>query len=186
MKALIIIDNEFDDLEFIYSFYRLKEEKIEVKVASPNFEVLCGEGGTTISSDLNTQDINPDEYDFLILPGGGAPERIRQDINSINIVKSFDKNKKLICAICHAPQILISAGILKNRMITSNPGIKDDVLLAGAKYVDLEVVFDEYIVTSRYPDDLPFFMRKIIELLNGASLKGNNEQDRLKPRKNEK
>ena len=163
MKALILTDNGFEDSELLYPYYRLRELGIDVKIASTDKGVLCGKIGYTVEVDLTTEDVNPDDFDILILPGGKGPEKVRQDKKAVNIVKDFDEKKKIIGAICHGPQLLISADVLNGRKVTSYSGIKDDIILAGAKFSDEKVAVDDNIITSRKPEDLPFFMQEIIK-----------------------
>jgi protease I len=107
---------------------------------------------------------NPHEYDALLLPGGVAnPDKLRQDQAALKFVKGFFEDGKPVAAICHGPWTLIDAGVIKGRTVTSYPSIRSDLLNAGAKWLDLEVVVDQGLVTSRQPADLPAFNRKLIE-----------------------
>ncbi len=161
MKALIIATDEFEDLELFYPYFRLKEEGIEVHIAS-NKKIIVGKHGYKVKADLLFKEVDPEKYDILIIPGGKSPERIRILEDVIRITHHLIKEKKIIAAICHGPQILISAGAVKNRKMTSWKGIRDDLMAAGAEYIDREVVVDENIITSRMPSDLPAFCREIL------------------------
>ena len=161
MKALIIATDEFEDLELFYPYFRLKEEGIEVHIAS-NKKIIVGKHGYKVKADLLFKEVDPEKYDILIIPGGKSPERIRILKEVIRITHHFIKEKKVVAAICHGPQILISAGAVKNRKMTSWKGIRDDLMAARAEYIDREVVVDENIITSRMPSDLPTFCREIL------------------------
>jgi len=163
-KILLITGEDFEDLEVFYSIYRLKEEGFSVIVASYK-DMLTGKHGYSLKVDKNFNEIDPSEFNALVLPGGRAPERVRLHREAIDIVKHFVLENKPIAAICHGPQLLISAQAVKGRRMTSYYGIKDDLIAAGAEWIDSEVVVDGNLVTSRYPNDLPSWMKKFIELL---------------------
>jgi len=109
--------------------------------------------------------VDPDDYDILILPGGKAPETIRKDNNALAIAKDFFHKNKPVSAVCHGPQTLISAGLLKDRHATCYKSVAKEMKDAGALYEDKEVVVDGYLVTSRQPSDLPAFMRETMKIL---------------------
>ncbi len=163
-KILLITGDDFEDLEVFYPLYRLKEEGFEVVVASYRDKVV-GKHGYSLKVDLTFDKVKPEEFDALVLPGGRAPERVRIHKEAIDIVRYFVDTNKPIAAICHGPQILISAKAVSGRRLTSYYGIKDDLIAAGAVWLDSEVVVDGNLVTSRYPNDLPFWMKKFIEIL---------------------
>ncbi len=162
MKALIIATDEFEDLELFYPYYRLKEENVTVDIAADK-KVIVGKHGYRIKADLLFNEVKPEDYEILIIPGGKSPERIRIIKEVIDIVSHFLRENKIIAAICHGPQVLISARAVRNRKMTSWKGIRDDLMVAGAEYLDREVVVDGNIITSRMPNDLPAFCREIIK-----------------------
>lgn len=164
-KVLILSYNEVEDIELLYPYYRLIEEGYEVHVASKDRGLIKGKHGYEVKVNLTFDEVNPDEYLGLIIPGGRAPEKIRIIPKAVEIVKNFVSNNKPVAAICHGPQLLISANIVKGRKVTSYIGIRDDIVAAGGIYEDKEVVVDENIVTSRHPPDLPAFMREFLKLL---------------------
>lgn len=164
-KILIITADKCDDSEILYPYYRVIEENLIPTVASFERAVVNAKYHFSIMADISVDEIDASAYDGLILPGGLAPEKLRQNRTVIDAVKSFDADKKPIAAICHGQQILISAGILKNKSATCYPGIKDDLINAGAIYEDKSVVVCGNLVTSRRPDDLPFFMREFFKLI---------------------
>lgn len=166
MKYILIITaDNCDDSEVLYPYYRMLEEGYCVDIASFEKTLVRAKYHFTIQANLSVSEVIPDKYDGLILPGGTAPEKLRQNSDVIRIVEEFAKAGKPIAAICHGQQILISAGALKNRNATCYPGIKDDLINAGAVYKNEEVVVCGNFVTSRRPDDLPAFTREFVKLL---------------------
>jgi len=167
MKVLMITATDYDDSEVLYPYYRLVEEGYDIDVASFEKGSVYGKYHFVIEANKTFDDIVPSEYDALVLPGGKAPEKLRQNEKCIEAVRYFFSKSLPVCAICHGQQILISAKVLQGKTATCYPGIKDDLTNAGAKYADDKVVVDGNLVTSRRPDDLPYFMKEFIELLKG-------------------
>jgi len=165
MKVLFLSADEFEDLELIYPFHRLKEENHEVYVASFKRGRITGKHGYSVNADLAFDEVDPDEFDALVLPGGKAPERVRLDEKAVAIAKKMFEDGKPVASICHGPQILISASVLRGRRGTSTVTIRDDVRNAGAEWVNAEVVVDGNWVSSRHPGDLHAWMREFVRLL---------------------
>ena len=165
MKALIISADNFEDSELLYPYYRLQEEGMDVDIASITKEKIKGKKGYEVEVDKAVGDLDPEEYDLLILPGGKAPARLRKEKKVLEIVVDFVKNKKPGAAICHGTQILISAGLLEGKNATCYQSVANEMKDEKVNYVDSEVVVDGNIVTSRRPGDLPAFMRETIKLL---------------------
>ncbi|MGB9928482.1 MAG: type 1 glutamine amidotransferase domain-containing protein [Methanosarcina sp.] len=165
MKALVFGADGFEDLELFYPYHRLKEEGIITHVASLEKGPITGKQGYKIEADIAFKDINPADYDILVIAGGKGPEKMRLDENALEIVRHFFKENKPVASICHAPQVLISAGVIKGRKITCWIGIRDDVMAAGALYEDKEVVIDGNLVSSRNPGDLYAFGREMIKII---------------------
>ncbi len=166
MKALIVAADGFEDIELRYPLYRLLEEEIKVKIATPNKEDILGKQDTLIEPDLSIKEVDSSDFDLLVIPGGKSPEHLRIEApETIELVKEFNEENKLIGAICHGPQLLMSANKLQKRKATCYWSIRDDLENAGAVFQDKRVVVDENLITSREPDDLPFFMKQIIEEL---------------------
>ena len=165
-NILIITADKCDDSEVLYPYYRMIEEGFKVTVASFERKTVNAKYHFSVNADISVDEISVPEYDGLILPGGTAPEKLRQSKAVIDAVKAFDAGKKPIAAICHGQQILISAGILKGRKATCYPGIKDDLFNAGAVYEDKPVVIYKNLVTSRRPEDLPFFAKAFLSIIN--------------------
>ncbi len=167
MKALIISADNFEDTELLVPYYRLKEEGVEVDIASIKKGKIKGKHGYEVEANKALKEINPDEYDILILPGGKAPETIRKEEEAIGIARHFFEKNKPVSAICHGPQTLITAGLLKGRHATCYKSLAQEMKDAGAIYEDKEVVVDGNLVTSRQPSDLPAFLRETIKKIKG-------------------
>ena len=165
MKALIISADDFEDSELLVPYYRLKEEGIAVDIASMSSGKIKGKHGYEVEVDKSFDEVDPAEYDALILPGGKAPSLIRKEENALKIAAYFFARQRPVSAICHGAQTLISAGVLKGRYATCYKSVAGEMKEAGAKYEDKEVVVDGNLVTSRRPSDLPAFMRETIKLL---------------------
>jgi len=165
MKALIISADNFEDTELLFPYYRLKEEGIHVDIASINKGKIKGKHGYEVEIDKSLRDIRPDDYEILILPGGKAPEVIRREKEALHIARHFFEKNKPVAAICHGPQTLVSANLLKGRHATCYRTVADELRASGAVYEDREVVVDGNLITSRQPSDLPSFMREIIKAI---------------------
>jgi len=151
MKALIISADNFEDSELLVPYYRLKEAGVEVTVASMNRGAIKGLHGYEVTVDKPLDEINPDDYAILVLPGGRAPAVLRNEPQALDIARSFFARSKPVAAICHGPQILISAGLVKGQRATCYKSMADELKEAGALYEDREVVVDANLVTSRQP-----------------------------------
>jgi protease I len=162
MKALIISADRFEDLELFYPYYRLREQGLDVDVASPRGGRIEGIHGYTVEQTHPLDQIDPDAYSLVVIPGGRAPEKVRLSPHALAIVRHFTGRNKPVAAICHGAQVLISARVLPGRILTCWEGIRDDVIAAGGGYEDAEVVVDGNLVSSRRPADLPAFCREII------------------------
>ena len=165
-KILIPVEEMFNTHEFWYPYYRLKEAGCEVVVVgSGSKETYTGKPGTEVKVDVNADQVAADDYDGIVIPGGYAPDLMRRYPKMVQLVRDFFESGKVVAAICHAGWMLASADILKGKTVTSFFAIKDDLVHAGANWVDQEVVVDGKLITSRKPDDLPAFLRTIIETL---------------------
>lgn len=165
MKALMISADNFEDTELLVPLYRLQEEGITVDLAAPRAGAIKGKHGYEVIATRTVADTNPDSYDLLVLPGGKAPEQVRQESAALEICRSFFRKNKPVAAICHGPQTLITAGLLKGRRATCYHTVASEMRDAGALYEDTEVVVDGNLVTSRQPSDLPAFMRETMKLI---------------------
>jgi len=165
MKILIISGDNYDDSEMLYPYYRLLEEGYDVDVAAKEKREIAGKYHFKIDANKTFDEINAADYDGLLLPGGTAPEKVRQEETVLKAVKEFADSKKPIASICHGQQVLISAKVLNGVTATCYPGIRDDIINAGADYVNEQVVVCGNFVTSRRPQDLPYFMKEFTGLL---------------------
>lgn len=166
-RILIFVGDIYEDLELWYPKLRLIEAGAEVEVAGPEAGVVyAGKNGYPCRSDIAIADAQPDAYDGLVVPGGFMPDKLRRDPQVLEIVRAFDKAKKLVAAVCHGGWIPISAGVYDGVKVTGSPGIKDDLVNAGAHWEDAPVVIDGHHVSSRRPDDLPDFCRGILQVLS--------------------
>jgi protease I len=165
MKALIISADNFEDSELLVPYYRLKESGVEVTVASLSRGAITGKHGYEMAVDKTLDEINSDDYALLVLPGGEAPVVVREESKALEIARSFFARSKPVAAICHGPQILVSAGLLRGRRATCYRSVVDELKEAGALYEDREVVVDANLVSSREPADLPAFMRETMKQL---------------------
>ena len=162
----MLIEKQYQDLEVWFPALRLREEGAEVLFVGTGAEkVYHGKYGYPAEEDMPINNVRPDEFDAVIIPGGFAPDFMRRYPAVAKFVREMSERGKLVASICHGAWILVSANILKGKTATCFSGIKDDVINAGAKYVDEEVVVDGNLITSRKPEDLPAFCKKIIEQL---------------------
>jgi protease I len=167
VKAVAILaEDDYEDLELWYPYYRLLEAGHEVKViGSGRKTVFASKHGYEVRAEMNASDVDSVDFDAVVIPGGFAPDRLRR-VPAVNeLVRRMFKEGKVVAAICHAPSVLISANVLKGRKVTCFVSIKDDVMNAGARYKDEAVVVDGNLITSRFPADLPEFMKALLRAL---------------------
>ena len=165
-RALILVDEGYEDLEFWYPKLRLMEEGVEVTVAGKERKVYLSKHGYEAEVDVKIPRVNARKFDALVIPGGvRCPDRLRRYREVLELVKIMDRERKAIAAICHGPWVLISAGILRGRKAISYFSIRDDMINASVEYLDRPVVVDGNLITSRRPSDLPEFCKELIKLL---------------------
>lgn len=183
-RIAIIVANEFEDIELLYPFVRLSEEgaKIIVVPVRRGFhprpaaeKPVTGRYGTPIPFEVfkegkryhtkSIEQIEPNEIDCVIIPGGYSPDQLRIDDKVLDFVRKANELNKVIATICHGPLVLISAGLVKGKKITAYRAIEADLINAGAEFVDEPAVRDGNTISARVPDDLPDFCNKIIEAL---------------------
>jgi len=164
LRAAILAGPEYEDLELHYPLLRLQEEGVEVQVVGSSRGEYRGKHGLKVVADLPIEQARVDSFDILVIPGGWAPDRLRRIPAVVSFVREFFNSGKPVAAICHGPQLLISARVLKGVRLTCVSAIKDDVINAGAIYEDAAVIRDRNLVTSRVPADLPQFCRTLIQV----------------------
>ncbi|MFQ6118059.1 MAG: type 1 glutamine amidotransferase domain-containing protein [Candidatus Bipolaricaulia bacterium] len=166
-RIALLVAELYQELEFWYPYYRLREEGAEVVPVGPEVKTYRSRLGYPAEAVLAAKDAKAAEFDGVVIPGGYAPDLMRRDSAMVQLVREAHAQGKVVAAICHAGWMLASAGILQGRRVTSVSSIKDDLKNAGAEWVDREVVRDDNLITSRFPDDLPAFCRAISEALSG-------------------
>lgn len=167
VRVAALVEEIYEDLELWYPVFRLREAGADVKIIGPRAgEVYKSKHGYPAKADLGMDDASPADFDGLVIPGGYAPDRMRRHAAMLNFVRAISEAKKPIAFICHAGWVPISAGIVRGRTVTSVSAIKDDLVNAGATWVDQEVVVDGNLITSRTPVDLPAFARELVKRLS--------------------
>ncbi|HMP74092.1 MAG TPA: type 1 glutamine amidotransferase domain-containing protein [Kiritimatiellia bacterium] len=169
-KILAFVDDIYEDLELWYPKLRLEEEGWTVTVAGPETNrIYKGKHGYPCQANTDIADAESTDYDALLVPGGFAPDKLRRDANVLRLVREFNQQGKPIAFICHAGWILISADILRGRKATSTVGIKDDMINAGAEWVNEPLVVDRNLISSRTPVDLHLFAKALVDALRARS-----------------
>ena len=166
-RVLILTGDIYEDLELWYPKLRLEEAGAEVTLAGPEAATAySGKHGYPCRSDARIADMRCDDFQALVVPGGFMPDKLRRDHQVLDLVRAFDASEKPIAAICHGGWIPISAGVYRSVRVTGSPGIRDDLVNAGAIYEDAAVVVDRHHISSRRPDDLPAFCRELIKAIH--------------------
>jgi len=182
-RVAILVEDLYHDQEVWYPYYRLKEAGAEVVVVGTGSKKeYKGKYGYPVTPDTVAEQVSASDFDAVIVPGGYAPDLLRRSPAVIRLIKEANQQGKVIGAICHAGWVLCSADVLRGKTVTCFLAIKDDVVNAGAVYVDREVVRDGDLITSRKPEDLPAFLRTIIEALQErptASSHGRKQTTKL-------
>jgi deglycase len=167
-KVAILVADGFEQVEMTKPREALNEAGAETKIVSPSSGQIQGmnhaDKGDKFDVDIPLEKARPEEFDALMIPGGLMnPDQLRSTEKALDFVRHFFEQGKPVAAICHAPWVLIDAGVVRGRTVTSWPAIKTDLRNAGANWVDKEVVVDNGLVTSRKPDDIPVFNKKMVE-----------------------
>lgn len=170
-KALVLTADKFEDMEVFFPTFRLMEEGWKVDIAAPKKETLHGENGYELGPDKTFDEVDPADYDLLYVPGGqadGAPLTVSKNKKAQEIAKYFFDKGKNVVTICHGPYLLAAADVVKGRHMTSywHDEVPEKVKAAGGLWKDEEVVVDKNLVSSRWPMDLPVFMREVMKLVN--------------------
>jgi protease I len=182
-KILILAGDAAESLEVLYPYQRLMEEGYQVDIAAPSkkklqfvvhdfvegYDTYTEKPGYTWPADMAFADVNPADYVAMVVPGGRAPEYIRNDPNFRRIVKHFFQEDKPVAQLCHAPLALASAGVLQGRRTAAYPALEPDVKAAGAEFVDSEAVVDGVMVSARAWPDHPAWMREFVDILRAKA-----------------
>jgi protease I len=167
-RIAILAEDLYQDLELWYPLLRFREEGAEVVVVgSGRAQQFTGKFGYPVAADVSAQEVAAAQFDAVIIPGGYAPDHMRRYPAMVSLVRDAALAGKVVAAICHGGWMLASAEVLSGKTVTSFFAIKDDLVHAGAKFVDVEVAVDGNLITSRKPEDLPAFCRAIIAALGG-------------------
>lgn len=170
-RAIVLSADKFEDLELYVPVFRLVEAGWRVDIAAPETGKITGESNWYfIVANKRIDEIDPDDYDLLLVPGGkpdGAPTTVRHHAHAVEIARSFFAANKPVAAICHGPYLLVSAGVLDGRRLTSywGDGVPEEITAAGGLWEDAEVVVDRNLVTSRWPMDIAAFLREMMALV---------------------
>lgn len=165
-SVLMLVGPDYEDLEVWYPKLRLEEAGYDVKLAGLGEEEYFGKHGYPCTVDGRVNDYPASALAGLIAPGGWAPDKLRRDAEVLRRVRELNAAGKVVAAICHGPWVLISAGVVRGRKLTSSVGIRDDLVNAGAEWVDAPVVTDGNLVTARLPKDLPAFGVALVAALD--------------------
>ena len=169
-KIAVLVADQYQELEVWYPLLRFREEGAEtVAVGAEAGKTYESKKGYPVVADKSVAVVKAADFHAVVIPGGWAPEALRQDADVLKLVQEMDKAGKVVAAICHAGWVIASAGIVRGRRLTCYQAIKDDVIHAGGKYVDEEVVVDGNLITSRKPTDLPAFCREVAKALTARA-----------------
>jgi protease I len=164
-KIAVLVEADYQDMEAWFPILRLREEGAQVVIVGTGSSTTYrGKYGYPVSVDFSADQVRAEEFDGVVIPGGWAPDRLRQHKTVLDFVRKIFEARKPVAAICHAGSVLVSADVARGKHLTSFAAIKDDLKNAGANWEDKEVIVDGNLVTSRRPDDLPAFMRAFIGL----------------------
>jgi len=166
VRVAVLAEDLYEDLELWYPLLRLREEGAEVRVVGPKAgEVYKSKNGYPVKADVGMDQVSASDFDAVVIPGGYAPDRMRRHPAVVEFVRAMAEAGRPVAFICHAGWVPASAGIVRGRTVTSFPSIRDDLVNAGAQWVDREVVVDGNLISSRVPADLPAFCRALVERL---------------------
>jgi protease I len=169
-RVAVLVDTSFEDLEFWVPVMRLREAGAEVVIAGREADAsFTGKHGLTATTEAAARSLRPDRLDAVVVPGGWAPDKLRRDDGVTSLVAEMDAREKIVAQICHAGLVGISAGIVDGRTATGSQGIKDDLVNAGAEWVDEAAFQEDHLVWGRVVKDIPAFCRTLIQALRAAS-----------------
>ncbi len=164
-QIAVLVEDLYQELEVWYPLLRFREAGMKVVVVGPERKIYHSKHGYPVQADATMEEVSGEDFAALIVPGGYAPDRMRRYEEMVNLVREANRAGRIVAAICHGGWLLASADIVRDRTVTCYYAIRDDLINAGGRYVDREVVRDGNIVTARKPDDLPAFCRTILEAL---------------------
>ena len=165
-RVAVLVEQKYEELEVWYPVYRLREAGCTVTLVGPEAgKTYASKLGYPAKADAAADRVSASDFDAVVIPGGFAPDYIRRSEAMLKLVRAAGEAGKPVAAICHGPWVLCSTSLLKGKTATCFHSIKDDVVNAGAKYVDREVVVDGNVITSRKPDDLPAFVTAVMKAL---------------------
>ena len=171
-KAVIVVGPAVEDTEFAYPYYRLQEDDFTVDVASNGGVDIVAKHGLPIKVNVDIKKLNPADYDMLVVPGGlESPDRLRQIPELLQFIRTMNDSGKVIASVCHGPWVLISAGIVKGKKMTTYVGCKDDLINAGADYQNVSVVSDGNIVTAPHFRDNAAWMKDTLKVYYAINTK---------------
>ncbi|HWV24413.1 MAG TPA: type 1 glutamine amidotransferase domain-containing protein [Thermomicrobiales bacterium] len=165
-KVAVALANNYEDIEATSPIEALQQAGASVTIVGIEKGEITGKKGDRQTADATFADVSPDDFDMLLIPGGGSPENLRIDDAAVSFTREFMNSGKPVAAICHGPQLLISAKVVTGRKLTSVNKIRDDIVNAGGLYVDEELTEDGNLITSRTPDDLPAFNKAIASAIS--------------------
>lgn len=164
-KVAVVLANNYEDVEATSPIEAIKNAGGQVTIVGIEKGEVKGKKGDTQTVSQSFADVSPDDFDMLVIPGGGSPENLRIDDAAVQFTRDFVNSGKPVASICHGPQLLISAKVVSGRKLTSVNKIRDDIVNAGGLYVDESLAEDGNLITSRVPDDLPVFNEAITKAL---------------------
>jgi protease I len=164
--VLILTADDTEDLEFFYPYYRFIEAGYKVDVATPKGESFKAKHGLGLKDTRRIADVRASDYRMLYIPGGKAPAALKKEEAALELVRQFAATPKIIAAICHGPQLLAKADVIRGKQIAAWPDVEDEVKEAGAVYISQETVVDGRFVTARWPGDLPSHMKRVLQMLD--------------------
>ena len=167
-KVACILSDDFEDSEFRVPYDRMRNEGFQVDIigAKRAQEIRGKRGKEKVKAEKSIDEVKPEDYQALFIPGGYSPDHLRLDRRFVEFVRAFDQQHKMVAAVCHGPQLLMTAGVVRGRTMTAWPTIQEDLKMVGAKVKDEPVVVDDNFIRSRKPDDLDRFSDAIVQRLH--------------------
>lgn len=168
-RIAYLVDEGFEDLEFWVPLMRLREEGAQVTIVAARMQTYHGKHCLEATPDILASQVSAEDFDGVVVPGGWAPDKLRRYPEVLNLVRGLYQQGKIVAAICHAGSVLISAGIVRGHKATGSTGIKDDLVNAGAEWVDQPAFRDENLVWGRVVEDIPDFCCQLVAALSNSS-----------------